>query len=213
VLSPSFGIDNISCLWERVWTQKKLSAPAVTYSHRFSVLSSRRKAGKVSFWNQFPVFDYSLPIAKKTLVLSVLFVGMITFNNVCLQYVEVSFYNVARSLTIVFNVVFTYFILSETTSLMTCSTLLIVVLGFVVSAWRVSGCCRLVCLTPNLCSQLGTEGEVNFSLIGTLFGVASSAFVSLNAIFTKSCLAVVDSASPSLCLCVCVRIVALIQLR
>ena len=40
--------------------------------------------------------------------------------------------------------------------------------------------------------QLGTDGEVNFSLLGTLFGVASSAFVSLNAIFTKSTLDAVD---------------------
>lgn len=58
---------------------------------------------------------------------------MITLNNVCLQFVEVSFYNVARSLTIVFNVVFTYWILNETTSIKTCLTLAIVVAGFVVS--------------------------------------------------------------------------------
>jgi solute carrier family 35 (GDP-fucose transporter), member C1 len=102
------------------------------------------------------VFDYSVPIAKKTLVLSVLFVGMITFNNVCLQYVEVSFYNVARSLTIVFNVVFTYFILNETTSLLTCSTLLIVVLGFVVRLFYVGPCAvgpPLGACNPHFCVE------------------------------------------------------------
>ncbi len=45
------------------------------------------------------------------LPLSVVFVLMITFNNLTLKFVTVSFYNVGRSLTTVFNVVFTYFIL------------------------------------------------------------------------------------------------------
>ena len=56
------------------------------------------------------------------------------------------------------------------------------------------------CCDAAVSVQLGTEGEVNFSLIGTLFGVASSAFVSLNAIFTKSCLDVVDGTLRPLCL-------------
>lgn len=41
----------------------------------------------------------------QVLPLSLVFVGMITFNNLCLQYVGVAFYNVGRSLTTVFNVV------------------------------------------------------------------------------------------------------------
>ncbi len=104
----------------------------------------RRKNSTVSFWNQFPEFDFNPVIARQTLVLSVVFVGMITFNNICLQYVEVSFYNVARSLTIVFNVVLTYILLNETTSLRTCATLLVVVLGFVVRQ-------RIVLLPRALC--------------------------------------------------------------
>lgn len=104
------------------------------------------------------------------LPLSVIFVGMITFNNLCLKYVEVSFYNVARSLTIVFNVVFTFFILGDKTSLKTCGCLLIVIVGFFV----------------------GSEGEVNFSLMGTAFGVLSSVFVCLNAIYTSKVMPLVD---------------------
>ena len=113
----------------------RIPRPSIVYSLRFLCLPTvrRRASGKQSFFNQFPVFDYQFAIARRTLVLSAIFVCMVTFNNVCLQFVEVSFYNVARSLTIVFNVIFTYFILSETTSLMTCSTLLVVVLGFAVS--------------------------------------------------------------------------------
>ena len=48
--------------------------------------------------------------------LSVVFASMITFNNLCLKYVTVAFYNIGRSLTTVFNVLFTYSILKEKTS-------------------------------------------------------------------------------------------------
>ena len=43
--------------------------------------------------------------SRQVLPLSVVFVGMITFNNLCLKHLGVSFYNVGRSLTTVFNVV------------------------------------------------------------------------------------------------------------
>lgn len=76
----------------------------------------------------------------------------------------------ARSLSIVFNVIFTYLILGKTTSVITCSTLLIVMLGF----------------------YLGIGGEVNFSLLGTSAGVVSSMFVALNGIFTSKVLAKVN---------------------
>jgi solute carrier family 35 (GDP-fucose transporter), member C1 len=123
-----------------------------------------------SFFKQFPRFSYNIPTAQSLLPLSFIFVGMITFNNLCLKYVEVSFYNVARSLTIVFNVIFTYTMLHETTSTATIGCLLVVIVGFF----------------------LGSEGEVNFSLVGTFFGVVSSIFVSLNSIFTKKYMSVVD---------------------
>eukprot|EP00164_Ancoracysta_twista_P006922 GFYU01009748.1.p1 GENE.GFYU01009748.1~~GFYU01009748.1.p1 ORF type:complete len:332 (-),score=134.92 GFYU01009748.1:209-1204(-) len=119
---------------------------------------------------QFPKFEYHIPIAMKIMTLSMIFVGMIAMNNLCLKYVEVSFYNVARSLTMCFNVVFTFIILGDQTSMKVMSTLLLVIFGF----W------------------CGTEGEANFSLIGTLFGVGSSVFVSLNSIYCKKFLPVVD---------------------
>lgn len=97
-------------------------------------------------------------------------VGMITFNNICLQLVEVSFYNVARSLTIVFNVVLSGVLLGIPTSFKTILCLAVVIIGFI----------------------LGSHGELNFSLVGTIAGVLSSLFVSLNSIFTKKVLPVVD---------------------
>jgi hypothetical protein len=77
---------------------------------------------------------------------------------------------VARSLSIVFNVIFTFLILGKSTSLLTCSTLLVVLGGF----------------------YFGIEGEINFSLFGTLAGVISSVFVSLNSIFTAKVLPLVN---------------------
>lgn len=38
---------------------------------------------------------------------------MIATNNLCLKYVDVAFYYIGRSLTTVFNVVFTYILLGE----------------------------------------------------------------------------------------------------
>lgn len=134
----------------------------------FGELGQRSPQG--SFFRQFPRFSYDIKTAAKLVPLSLVFVGMITLNNLCLKYVEVSFYNVARSLTIVFNVIFTYFLLGETTSKQTLACLALVIVGFFV----------------------GSESEVNFSLIGTMFGVMSSVFVSLNSIYTKRTMHHVD---------------------
>jgi GDP-fucose transporter C1 len=96
---------------------------------------------------------------------------MITFNNLCLKWVEVSFYNVARSMTIVFNVFFSNMLLGSHTSTKTLGCLAIVIIGFF----------------------MGSSGEINFSLKGTVAGVMSSLFVSLNSIYTKKVLPVVDN--------------------
>ena len=128
------------------------------------------RQAKPSFFAQFPKAEYNLGVARRVFPLSLVFVGMITFNNLCLKWVEVSFYNVARSLTIVFNVFFSYALLGIPTSTRTCLCLGIVVFGFV----------------------LGSHGEIDFSLKGTLAGVLSSLFVSLNSIYTKMVLPAVD---------------------
>jgi GDP-fucose transporter C1 len=52
---------------------------------------------------------------------------MITFNNLCLKYVGVAFYNVGRSLTTVFNVLLSYLLLKQVTSfyaLLTCGVII-----------------------------------------------------------------------------------------
>jgi solute carrier family 35 (GDP-fucose transporter), member C1 len=124
-----------------------------------------------NFWTQFPRAEYRVNTGRRVFPLSLVFVGMITFNNICLKWVEVSFYNVARSLTIVFNVILSKFMLGSTTSSTTMACLGIVIAGFFI----------------------GSHGELNFSFWGTLSGVFSSLFVSLNSIYTKKVLPVVDN--------------------
>jgi GDP-fucose transporter C1 len=121
------------------------------------------KPAWLSHFDKYQVPTWDPKVSFKVMPLSLVFVGMITFNNLCLQYVEVSFYNVARSLTIVFSVAFTYFILHENTSAKIIATLVLVMIGFMV----------------------GIQGEINFSLLGTASGVLSSVFVSANSIYTK----------------------------
>lgn len=77
----------------------------------------------------------------------------------------------ARSLTIVFNVLLGYLYLGTSTSLKTKLCLAVVIVGFFV----------------------GTKGEINFSLAGTTSGILSSLFVSMNAIFTKKVLPAVGN--------------------
>lgn len=65
----------------------------------------------------FPSIRFNLKTAREVLPLSVVFICMITFNNMCLKYVGVAFYTVGRSLSTVFNVAFSFTILKQTTSL------------------------------------------------------------------------------------------------
>jgi GDP-fucose transporter C1 len=98
------------------------------------------------------------------------------FNNLCLKYVEVSFYQVARSLTIMANIALTYLILGKTTSTTQLAGCGIVVLGFVLGT-------------------LGELGAINATFRGVVFGILSSGFVALYAIYVKKVLPAVGDDS------------------
>ncbi|XP_078271680.1 GDP-fucose transporter 1 [Rhinoraja longicauda] len=121
----------------------------------------------------FPSITFDLKISREVLPLSIVFIGMITFNNLCLKYVGVAFYNVGRSLTTVFNVLLSYVMLKQTTSLRAILCCGIIIGGF--------------CLGIN---QEGAAGSLSWS--GVMFGVVASLCVSLNAIYTKRVLPAVD---------------------
>lgn len=126
--------------------------------------------------NFFPPFEYRVERAKAVLPLSLIFIGMVVFNNLCLKYVEVSFYQVARSLTIMANIALTYLVLGKPTSTMALLGCAIVVFGFVLGT-------------------VGELGAINASFRGVLFGVTSSAFVALYAIYVKKVLPAVNDDS------------------
>ena len=115
------------------------------------------------------------------LMLTCSYVGMLTFNNLCLRNVGVSFYQVARSLTLIFVVILSLLILKKSVS------------------WRVWLCCLLVASG----FVLGVDQESlagTLSTWGVIFGVTTSLFVSLNGIFTKRALDVIDRDSVQLTL-------------
>lgn len=116
---------------------------------------------------------FRLEIMKKVLPLSILFAAMISFNNLCLKYVGVAFYYIGRSLTTVFNVLFTYLILGQTTSLPCIICCIIIIVGF----W------------------LGVDQEHDtgsFSSLGTAFGILGSLSLALYSIHTKKVLPALD---------------------
>ena len=110
-------------------------------------------------------------LAWRVLPLSATFVCMVTLSNLCLQYVEVSFYQVARSLTILFSIALSYVVLGVRTSVRAMLACAIVVVGF----------------------AIGARGELRLSLLGLLFGVASSAAVALYSILVKQKLALLGN--------------------
>ncbi|XP_073321389.1 GDP-fucose transporter 1 isoform X2 [Pagrus major] len=121
----------------------------------------------------FPSVSFDLKTSREVLPLSIVFICMITFNNLCLKYVGVAFYTVGRSLSTVFNVLSTYIILKQTTS------------------YRALMCCGVILGGFWLgVDQEGIAGSL--SLTGVFFGVIASACVALNAIYTKKVMPAVD---------------------
>ena len=52
---------------------------------------------RVPILSYFRPFEFDLAIAKRVVPLMFIFIGMVSFNNLCLKYVEVSFYQVRVS--------------------------------------------------------------------------------------------------------------------
>lgn len=144
---------------------------AITAAACYGIASLPPNFGETLACGQITI---SLQTLKKVLPLSVVFVAMITFNNLCLKHVGVSFYYIGRSLTTVFNVLFTYLILGQKTSMRAIMCCLVIILGFWLGV-----------------DQENSSGSLSMS--GTSYGVLASVFVSLYAIYIKRILPVVDN--------------------
>jgi GDP-fucose transporter C1 len=128
------------------------------------------------FFEMFPRFEVKLDVAVKCLPLSAVFVGMIAFNNLCLKEIGVSFYNVGRSLTTIWNVLLTYLMLGQKTSPKALLCCMFLVMGFILG--------------------VDQEGEIgDLSIRGVVYGVLASLFVALNAIYVKKILPIVEGDS------------------
>uniref|UniRef100_A0A8C5D6R5 GDP-fucose transporter 1-like n=1 Tax=Gouania willdenowi TaxID=441366 RepID=A0A8C5D6R5_GOUWI len=121
----------------------------------------------------FPSVRFEPKTFLEVLPLSVVFVAMITFNNLCLKHLGVAFYTVGRSLSTVFNVLLSYVILRQPTSpraLLCCG---VIIGGFWLGV-----------------DQENVSGALSWW--GVFYGVLASVCVSLNAIYTKKVLTAVD---------------------
>lgn len=121
----------------------------------------------------FPSTKINKQSCRDVLPLSVVFVAMIAFNNLCLQEVGVAFYTIARSLVTIFSIVFTFLILGKKTSMLAILCCSIILGGFFLGV-----------------NQEGDMGS--FSMTGTVYGVIASACVALNSIYTKKILPKVE---------------------
>lgn len=92
-----------------LWTQ--LVGKEISFLHFISYDDTRSK--DLSRGTVFISSCAVIMIYLQVLPLSIVFVAMIAFNNLCLKYVGVSFYYVGRSLTTVFNVICSYLILGK----------------------------------------------------------------------------------------------------
>uniref|UniRef100_A0A1I8IBZ6 MYND-type domain-containing protein n=1 Tax=Macrostomum lignano TaxID=282301 RepID=A0A1I8IBZ6_9PLAT len=122
----------------------------------------------------FPSIKIDPRVCRDVAPLSLVFVCMITFNNLCLKDVGISFYYAGRSFTTVFNALLSYAILGQVTSL---------------KAWI---CCGFIVFG----FLLGLDQEKlagSLSVSGVIYGLLASLFVALNAIYTKKVLPTVDN--------------------
>ncbi|KAH6903152.1 hypothetical protein BKA70DRAFT_1373987 [Coprinopsis sp. MPI-PUGE-AT-0042] len=107
---------------------------------------------------------FNWPTAKAMLPVTILSVLSLSFSNYTLQYVDASFYQIARGLVLPFTVATSLFILHSRPSLPVLFACLVVTAGFFVGVFL---------------------DAVPVSMIGVSFGVASSAITALHSVVIK----------------------------
>jgi len=113
----------------------------------------------------FEPWEWDWGLAKETLKLSLVYVGMISFNNICLRYVEVSMYQVARSLTIFWTIVFSRIYFPDKV---------------------ITNEIKLSCLVVFIGFSLGSIGEEDLEIKGLIAGVISCIFVAYYNVLVKT---------------------------
>lgn len=122
---------------------------------------------------------------------AILFTAMVSTNNLCLKYVPVSFYYIGRSLTTVFNVILSYMLLGQTSSLQCILCCAVIVGGFLLGVDQESVAGNFLIFMYIVTFEFSWNVFIftdSFSLIGTIFGVLGSISLSLYSIYTKKTL-------------------------
>lgn len=177
-------VSVVICLLLRLVRKTNLPNPSDVFSIEvFKIVSMMRITIQIRSTNEYFLFQV-MPVA-------ILFTSMISTNNLCLKYVPVSFYYIGRSLTTVFNVILSYLLLSQTSSLRCIGCCAIIVSGFWLGVDQESVGGTQTIQFPFTCASVYQFSYLflgSFSLIGTIFGILGSISLSLYSIYTKKTL-------------------------
>ncbi|OII77584.1 hypothetical protein cand_015910 [Cryptosporidium andersoni] len=102
----------------------------------------------------------------KILPMSICFVGLVAFANICLKYVQVSTYQVARSGSLIFTVIVSYIMLGQR------------------QTWQSICACIVVCIG----FLIGSLDRTTLNLLGISTGLASSFCQVFYNVFMKKCM-------------------------
>ncbi|TRY51931.1 Sugar phosphate transporter domain containing protein [Cryptosporidium tyzzeri] len=102
----------------------------------------------------------------KILPMSICFVGLVAFGNICLKYVQVSTYQLARSGSLIFTVIVSYFMLGQK------------------QTWQSILACIVVCAG----FLIGSLDRSSLSAMGIVTGLASSLCQVFYNVFMKKCM-------------------------
>ncbi|CAI2168999.1 19209_t:CDS:2 [Funneliformis geosporum] len=148
-------LNSVSLPFTLLWFQVIMAVILLHFSSIFGIL-------------QLPILDKEKCIGLLPLI-AINVLGL-SFNTICLQYVDASFYQVARALVLPFTVLFSFMFLSQKTSYKILLACFVVCIGFFVGV---------------------SSERLSISLIGIIFGICSSISTALHAIVIKKSLTVV----------------------
>ncbi len=168
-------------------------------------------SGSPALARVFPRFHTSLALQLHALPLSLVFTALLLANNLCLAYVHISFYQVARAWTVVFNIILAFLLFRVRPSSREILCCLIVAAGYIIACdsalpslvAELSGLARacvkpaLVAVAPAAAAQwLGATGagagagagevcSVSAPLWGLIYGLLGSLLLSLYSLMIK----------------------------
>lgn len=141
-----------------VWLQNMIAVGCVLAFHLLFNFLGRPWHG--------PRFDPSSLLLPDMILASMTFTGTLIFNNLMLKYISVAFYQVARSLTLIFVIAFSTLFLKERFTPPTFLSSFFIIMGFYIS----------------VDVEVVSEG---IKVVGIVYGILASLFAALCGVFFK----------------------------